>query len=121
MRCGKRRWRRSPGWWTSLSTATSAPDGCRAALASEAGQYARPSPDLHSVPSAEAYSFLACFRLTGYYGRAASGKPMRDRRREYLEAYQVWQAQLQALHGVLLEGRRLEPPKLKALLNRGAR
>jgi len=54
-------------------------------------------------------------------GRAASGKPMRDRKREYLEAYQVWQAQLQALHGVLLEGRRLEPPKLKALLNRGAR
>lgn len=46
---------------------------------------------------------------------------MRDRKPEYLKAYQVWQTQLQALHRVLLEGERLEPPKLKALLNREAR
>jgi hypothetical protein len=43
---------------------------------------------------------------------------MQDRKREYREAYQ---AQLQALHRVLLEGESLEPPKLKALLNREAR
>ena len=64
---------------------------------------------------------MHAFASNGYYGRAASGKPMRDRKREYLEAYQVWQAQLQALHRVLLEGERLEPPRLKALLNREAR
>jgi hypothetical protein len=38
---------------------------------------------------------------------------MQDRKREYREAYQ---AQLQALHRVLLEGESLEPSKLKALL-----
>jgi len=43
---------------------------------------------------------------------------MQDRKREYLEAYAAWQAQLQAVHCVLLEGKPLEPPKLKALLNR---
>ncbi len=44
---------------------------------------------------------------------------MQDRKREYREAYQ---AQLQAVHRVLLEGERLEPPKLKVLPNtRGAR
>jgi hypothetical protein len=42
---------------------------------------------------------------------------MQDRKREYREAYQ---AQLQALHRVLLEGESLEPPELKALLNREA-
>jgi hypothetical protein len=46
---------------------------------------------------------------------------MQDRKREYLKAYEVWQAQLQAVHRVLLEGERLEAPKLKALLNREAR
>ena len=46
---------------------------------------------------------------------------MQDHKREYLKAYEAWQAQLQALHRVLLEGERLEPPKLKALLNREAR
>lgn len=40
---------------------------------------------------------------------------------EYVEAYDAWQAQIQALHRVLLDGERLEPPKLKALLNREAR
>ncbi len=43
---------------------------------------------------------------------------MQDRKREYREAYQ---AQLQAVHRVLLEGERLELPKLKALLNRETR
>ncbi len=43
---------------------------------------------------------------------------MQDRKREYREAYQ---AQLQALHRVLLEGESLEPPKLKVLPNREAR
>lgn len=42
-------------------------------------------------------------------------------KREYRQAYQAWQAQLLALHGVLLEGQRLEPPKLKGLLNREIR
>ena len=46
---------------------------------------------------------------------------MADLKQEYLEAYRVWQRQLEDLHRVLLEGQRLEPPKLKALLNREAR
>ena len=46
---------------------------------------------------------------------------MQDRKRDYLDAYGAWQTQLQALHRVILEGERLEPPKLKALLNREAR
>lgn len=44
-----------------------------------------------------------------------------DRKRDYLEAYESWQAQLGALHRVLLEGERLEPPQLKGLLNREAK
>ena len=46
---------------------------------------------------------------------------MQDRKRVYLDAYEAWQTQLLALHRVMLEGERLEPPKLKALLNREAR
>ncbi len=46
---------------------------------------------------------------------------MQDRKRDYLDAYQAWQTQLQAFHRVLLDGERLEPPKLKALLSREAR
>jgi len=46
---------------------------------------------------------------------------MQDRKRDYLDAYEAWQTQLQALHRVMLDGERLEPPKLKALLNREAR
>jgi hypothetical protein len=46
---------------------------------------------------------------------------MQDRKQDYLDAYQAWQTQLDALHRVLLDGERLEPPKLKALLNREAR
>ena len=45
---------------------------------------------------------------------------MQDRKRDYRDAYEAWQTQLQALHRVMLEGHRLEPPKLKALLNREA-
>ena len=44
-----------------------------------------------------------------------------ETRRQYLQAYQAWQAQLQALHGVLLEGQRLDPARLKGLLNREVR
>lgn len=46
---------------------------------------------------------------------------MPDNKREYIEAYETWHAQLQALHRVLLDGERPEPPKLKAILNREAR
>jgi hypothetical protein len=46
---------------------------------------------------------------------------MQERKRDYLDAYDAWQTQLRALHRVMVEGERLEPPKLKALLNREAR
>jgi hypothetical protein len=46
---------------------------------------------------------------------------MQDTKREYMKALEAWQTQLHALHRVLLDGERLEPPKLKALLNREAR
>ncbi len=49
------------------------------------------------------------------------GRPMQDRKREYLEAYEAWQIQLRALHKALLDGERPEPPRLKAILNREAR
>ena len=44
-----------------------------------------------------------------------------DRKREYVEAYQAWQEQLQTLHRVVLEGQRIDPPRLKGLLNREVR
>ncbi|MCS7276071.1 MAG: hypothetical protein NZ695_03540 [Dehalococcoidia bacterium] len=47
--------------------------------------------------------------------------PSEDLKREYLEAYRSWLQQLEALHRVLLEGERLDPPRLKGLLNREAR
>jgi len=46
---------------------------------------------------------------------------MADTKQEYIEAYQTWLSHLEAVHEVLLEGKRLEPPKLKGLLNREAR
>lgn len=46
---------------------------------------------------------------------------MEDTKTEYREAYNDWQEQLTALHNILLDGQRLEPPKLKGLLNREAR
>ena len=45
---------------------------------------------------------------------------MDDLKREYVESYTVWQRHLQALHQVLLEGERMEPSRLKGLLNREA-
>ena len=44
-----------------------------------------------------------------------------DRQQEYQRAYQAWQQQLDSLHRVVLDGEKLEPPKLKGLLNREAR
>ena len=46
---------------------------------------------------------------------------MADLKQEYIEAYRAWQGQLEEVHRVLLEGQKLEPPKLKGLLNREAR
>ena len=40
---------------------------------------------------------------------------------EYRNAYDAWREQIEALHRVFLEGEKLEPPKLKGLLNREAR
>jgi hypothetical protein len=40
---------------------------------------------------------------------------------EYKRAYADWTEQLAGIHRVLLDGERLEPPKLKGLLNREAR
>lgn len=39
----------------------------------------------------------------------------------YREAWERWQAQLDTLHNVFLEGEALDPPRLKGLLNREAR
>ena len=44
-----------------------------------------------------------------------------DEKEEYRQAYEAWTKHVQDLHGVLLYGQRLEPPKLKGLLNREAR
>jgi hypothetical protein len=44
-----------------------------------------------------------------------------DEKEEYRQAYEAWTKHVQALHGVLLDDQRLEPPKLKGLLNREAR
>jgi len=46
---------------------------------------------------------------------------MEDVKQEYAAAYAAWLEQLSGVHRVLLEGERLEPPKLKGLLNREAR
>jgi hypothetical protein len=47
--------------------------------------------------------------------------PMDDLKREYLASYEDWQAQICKLNRVLVEGVRMDPPKLKGLLNREAR
>ena len=44
-----------------------------------------------------------------------------DRRAAYREAYDAWQRQLSGLHDVFLEGKRLDPVRLKGLLNRESR
>jgi hypothetical protein len=46
---------------------------------------------------------------------------MTDTKGQYIEAYATWQRHLEELHKVLLEGQRLDPPRLKGLLNREAR
>ena len=46
---------------------------------------------------------------------------MADLKQEYIAAYDAWRGQLEDVHRVLLDGQRLEPPKLKGLLNREAR
>jgi hypothetical protein len=40
---------------------------------------------------------------------------------EYREAYETWQKHLSGLHSFLLEGQRLDPIRIKGLLNREAR
>jgi hypothetical protein len=40
---------------------------------------------------------------------------------EYREAYEAWQKHLSGLHAFLLEGQRLDPIRIKGLLNREAR
>lgn len=47
--------------------------------------------------------------------------PGPDRKSAYRQAYDEWQEQLATLHRVFLDGERLDPPKLKGLLNREAR
>ena len=44
-----------------------------------------------------------------------------DRTAAYQEAYEAWQRQLAGLHEVFLEGKRLDPMRLKGLLNRESR
>ena len=46
---------------------------------------------------------------------------MESIKREYLDSYEAWQKQLQALHRILLQGEPARPPLLKGLLNREAR
>jgi hypothetical protein len=46
---------------------------------------------------------------------------LEDRAAAYREAYDSWQSQLAALHEVFLEGKRLDPVRLKGLLNRESR
>ena len=40
---------------------------------------------------------------------------------EYRDAYETWQKHLSGLHAFLLEGQRLDPIRIKGLLNREAR
>jgi hypothetical protein len=40
---------------------------------------------------------------------------------EYRDAYEQWQKHLSGLHAFLLEGQRLDPIRIKGLLNREAR
>jgi len=50
-----------------------------------------------------------------------SATRMDDIKQEYQQAYESWQQQLAEMHRVLLAGERMDPPKLKGLLNREAR
>ena len=44
-----------------------------------------------------------------------------DVRKAYRETYEAWQRHLVGLHEVLLDGKRLDPVRLKGLLNRESR
>ena len=44
-----------------------------------------------------------------------------DRKETYRQAYDEWQRQLAQLHEFFLEGKRIEPIRVKGLLNREAR
>jgi len=44
-----------------------------------------------------------------------------DVKQEYREAYEAWQKQLAGLHEVFLDGDRLDPVRMKGLLNRESR
>jgi hypothetical protein len=44
-----------------------------------------------------------------------------ETRQAYREAYEAWQKQLADLHRVFLDGARLDPVRLKGLLNRESR
>ena len=44
-----------------------------------------------------------------------------DPREAYRAAWEDWQAQLQRLHALFLDGERLPPPEVKGLLNRESR
>jgi hypothetical protein len=44
-----------------------------------------------------------------------------DRVGVYKEAYETWQKHLSGLHEVFLEGKRLDPLRIKGLLNRESR
>ena len=44
-----------------------------------------------------------------------------DVKEEYRAAYEAWQKQLTGLHEVFLDGGRLDPVRMKGLLNREAR
>ncbi|HLF70748.1 MAG TPA: hypothetical protein VI759_01145 [Dehalococcoidia bacterium] len=44
-----------------------------------------------------------------------------DRVSAYKEAYETWQRHLAGLHEFFLEGKRIEPLKIKGLLNRESR
>lgn len=45
---------------------------------------------------------------------------MDDTKSEYKQAYEAWMGHLTELHGFLLDGKRLDPVKIKGLLNREA-
>ena len=44
-----------------------------------------------------------------------------DVKEQYRDAFDAWQKQLAGLHSVFLEGTRLDPVRLKGLLNRESR
>lgn len=46
---------------------------------------------------------------------------MDDVKAEYRAAYETWTKQLEGLHSFLLDGERLDPVRIKGLLNREAR